>query len=107
MVKNNFRNNYINTNTLCPLCEEHEDDQNHLFQCEKIKSVYTKPINCKIDDIFSDDENLLDAGILELLFENPLVGIRFPQEMNHAEADFQQLLTIIYPDFEKQRFLFG
>ena len=59
MVKNNFRNNYINTNTLCPLCEEHEDDQNHLFQCEKIKSVYTKPINCKIDDIFSDDENLL------------------------------------------------
>ena len=59
MVKNNFRNNYRNTNTLCPLCEEHEDDQNHLFQCEKIKSVYSKPINCEMDDIFSDDENLL------------------------------------------------
>ena len=26
LVKNNFRNNYVNTNILCPLCELHDDN---------------------------------------------------------------------------------
>ena len=42
LVKNNFRNNYRNTNTQCPLCEKHEDDQEHILRCEKIIPHYRK-----------------------------------------------------------------
>ena len=59
MVKNNFRNNYRNTNTLCPLCHEQEDDQGHLFECKKIKELYQDQVHCSIDDIYSSDEDVL------------------------------------------------
>ena len=59
MVKNNFRNNYKNTNTLCPLCNEHEDDQSHILQCHKIQEVYKQEVKCKIEDVFSNDEEVL------------------------------------------------
>ena len=59
MVKNNFRNNYRNTNTLCPLCQEQEDSQGHLFECRKIKDLYHKQVQCSIDDIYSSDEDVL------------------------------------------------
>ena len=36
LVKINFRNNYKNTDTLCPLCEENEDSQKHIFECDVI-----------------------------------------------------------------------
>ena len=38
MVKNNFRRNYENTNILCPLCEQINDDQQHIFSCDVIQT---------------------------------------------------------------------
>ena len=58
LVKNNFRNNYKNTNILCPLCHEQDDTQEHLFQCKKIALVHSVN-DCKYQDIFSDDVKVL------------------------------------------------
>ena len=73
MVKNNFRNNYRNTNTLCPLCEEHNDDQDHLLQCCKILAEYKRKITCKMDDIYSNNESILFTAAQTI---NDLVEIR-------------------------------
>ena len=59
LVKNNFRNNYINTNTLCPLCETCEDNQGHIFQCVEILEKEDQEVDCVIDDIFCEDEETL------------------------------------------------
>ena len=65
MVKNNFRNNYKNTNTLCPLCEKENDDQEHVFVCEKIVQQYGRHIFNKYTDIFSDDiDTLFNVAII-------------------------------------------
>ena len=65
MVKNNFRNNYKNTNTLCPLCEKENDDQEHVFVCEKIVQQYGRHILNKYTDIFSDDiDTLFNVAII-------------------------------------------
>ena len=53
MVKNNFRNNYRNTNINCPLCEESEDTQEHMFQCSKIMAVFSD-FTCNHGDVYSD-----------------------------------------------------
>ena len=58
LVKNNFRNNYKNTNILCPLCEKHDDTQQHIMICEKTIGV-TNDFACTYDDIFSIDMNRL------------------------------------------------
>ena len=57
LVKNNFRNNYKNTNILCPLCEEKDDTQEHIFECKNIKSIYRD--ESKYEDIFSKDMEVL------------------------------------------------
>ena len=59
LVKNNFRNNYKNTDILCPLCHQQNDDQDHLLTCIKIKEMYTGHIDVVMDDIFSADINKL------------------------------------------------
>ena len=59
MVKNNFRNNYVNTNILCPLCNKHEDNQGHLLTCEKIIEKNSEEVDCKIEDIFSKNQDTL------------------------------------------------
>ena len=56
LFKNNFRNNYCNTNILCPLCEKYEDTQEHLFRCEKISMV--EEIG-EYEDIFSSNVDKL------------------------------------------------
>ena len=73
MVKNNFRRNYENTNTLCPLCEHENDDQQHIFNCDVILSHYNKPIQHTHNDIFSSDADILLSVTLEL---SELVEIR-------------------------------
>ena len=59
LVKNNFRNNYRNTNILCPLCDKHNDDQEHLLLCETILQHHGEKISSQIEDIFSEDEDTL------------------------------------------------
>ena len=65
LVKNNFRSNYVNTDTLCPVCKVEEDTQEHLFKCEKIVDNVDENKNCVYEDIFSDDpEKLLNVGFV-------------------------------------------
>ena len=73
LVKNNFRNNYTNNNTLCPVCNDQEDTQEHLFECKKIMDVYEGTKQFGYNDIFSHNaDNLL--GVATLL--KKLVDIR-------------------------------
>ena len=59
LVKINFRNNYKNTDTLCPLCEKNEDSQKHIFECDVIKESYEKEIQCSQEDVFTNDKEKL------------------------------------------------
>ena len=85
LVKNNFRNNYVNTNILCPLCETCEDNQGHVFQCVKILEKADQEIDCDIDDIFCEDEEKLFTVATTL---KRLVNIREmliePEEADNA-----------------------
>ena len=65
LVKNNFRNNYINTNILCPLCEQADDSQEHLFECRNIIQVHGE-VSCTHSDIFSHDSEKLHTVALTL-----------------------------------------
>ena len=67
MVKNNFRNNYTNTNTSCPLCKNENDDQQHIFDCNIIQQQYNEPIKHSIDDIYSSDADTLLSVSEEIL----------------------------------------
>ena len=58
-VRNNFRNNYAQTNTLCPLCSLAEDSQEHLLECNIIKRNCNDDKDCVYDDLFSDDSDKL------------------------------------------------
>ena len=58
-VKNNFRNNYINTNLTCPLCQQQQDDQQHIFECITIRQQHNKTIIHSHDDIYSEDTDTL------------------------------------------------
>lgn len=71
LVKNNFRNNYQNTNILCPLCEEKDDTQEHLFACKELNRVTEK--DCKYEDIFSNEIEVL-LNVAKNLKE--IVGLR-------------------------------
>ena len=73
LVKNNFRNNYINTNTLCPVCNDEEDTQEHLFECKQVMERCKGNKEFKYQDIFSDNNDTL-LGVSLLLKE--LVDIR-------------------------------
>ena len=71
LVKNNFRNNYKNTNILCPLCEEKDDTQEHLFACKDLNHVTEN--DCKYEDIFSNEIEVL-LNVAKNLKE--IVGLR-------------------------------
>ena len=73
LVKNNFRNNFRNTNTLCPLCGTHNDSQEHIFDCREIFNVLKKEAVHKHDDIFSSNLDVLHGVTLTLM---ELVKIR-------------------------------
>ena len=61
LVKNNFRNNYRNTDLLCPVCREEDDSQEHLFSCKPIRQIYVASHKC--EDIYSSNANtLLDVA---------------------------------------------
>ena len=59
LVKNNFRNNYRNTNIQCPLCDLHEDTQAHLFECEKVVAGLSENISSKPVDVYSNNIDTL------------------------------------------------
>ena len=59
MVKNNFRQNYRNTDTLCPLCGMNNDTQEHILKCFKIIKSYQRKIQCSYEDIYSPDIDTL------------------------------------------------
>ena len=62
MIKNNFRNNYKNTNIACPLCHKTDDTQEHLFVCEILMHRDTSD-ECVYEEIFSqDNEELLKVA---------------------------------------------
>ena len=63
-VKNNFRNNYRQTDILCPLCKSADDTQEHLFQCKVVeKSLLDGSVSSVYNDIFSEDvDKLLAVG---------------------------------------------
>ena len=73
-VKNNFRSNYEQANTLCPLCKKEEDTQEHMFTCEVISSKCEEK-QCeenqtiRYEDIFTKDLNQLlkAANLLQAL----------------------------------------
>ena len=69
----NFRNNYKNTNILCPLCQHVDDSQEHLFECPKIRETYDRNVYCEYDDIFSQDTEKLYAVACEL---KELIAVR-------------------------------
>ena len=57
LVKNNFRNNYRNTDLLCPICGEEDDSQEYIFSCEPIRNIYLASHKC--EDIYSSNANTL------------------------------------------------
>ena len=57
-VRNNFRNNYKQQSTLCPVCEDGEDSQEHLFDCKPIQEIVDTR-DCEYEDIFSTDVDTL------------------------------------------------
>ena len=57
LVKNNFRNNYRNTNIMCPLCEDSDDTQEHLFECKAMRDVTSEDV--QYNDIFSSETEVL------------------------------------------------
>ena len=57
-MKNNFRNNYKLSNTICPMCEAEDDTQEHLFRCQKIMELLphnTFNQGISYEDIFEND----------------------------------------------------
>ena len=62
-VRNNFRNNYKNCCTLCPLCKEEEDSQEHLFCC---RALNPHLLTSTHEDIYSNNADLLLNVGLEL-----------------------------------------
>ena len=59
LVKNNFRNNYRNTNINCPICDAQDDKQEHIFECHNILIEYSKQMTCRAEDIYSNDLDVL------------------------------------------------
>ena len=59
MVKNNFRNNYRNTDVLCPLCGVNNDTQEHILKCYKLIKSYKGTVQCSYKDIYSPDIDTL------------------------------------------------
>ena len=73
LVKSNFENNFQNTNTLCPLCGLFNDNQEHLFECTKIREEYNQDITHNHEDVFSTNIDTL-LEVAQMLLE--LVKIR-------------------------------
>ena len=83
-VRNNFRNNYVLSNILCPMCEETDDTQEHLFQCRKIRELLPLEVfnqGFSYEDIFANDCDTL-LGVARLLKQ--IVNIREQWSENNA-----------------------
>ena len=85
LVKNNFRNNYRNTNILCPLCEKSDDTQEHLFSCKSINQQCKHQYN----DIFSEDIDTLLGVARELKELVEARDLLLTPENNEEESNSQ------------------
>ena len=80
-VRNNFRNNYQQTDTLCPLCKNEDDTQEHMFKCETIiQTLHHENIDVVYEDIFSADTNRL-LGVARHLKQLTQTRIDLENEM--------------------------
>ena len=59
LVKNNFRNNYKNTNIDCPICFQESDTQEHLFKCKGITNKLEEGNDANYEDIFASNVDTL------------------------------------------------
>ncbi len=62
-VRNNFRNKYLCT--LCPLCAQCEDSQQHLLECPVVRGYHNTTI--LYNDIFTNDNDKLLIAAKELM----------------------------------------
>ena len=86
-VRNNFRNNYLTQGTLCPVCHEYEDSQEHLFDCVPITLMVDKH-ECEYEDIFSNDTNTL-LKVSKVLKQ--IVKAREKLEEERREEEIEEL----------------
>ena len=84
-VRNNFRNNYVAHDTICPVCHKCEDSQEHLFDCEPV-TLMVDEHGCKYDDIFSDDINKL-LKVSKVLKQIVKAREKFEDEQNKQGAE--------------------
>ena len=63
-VKNNFRNNYVNMDLKCRFCEMQTETIEHIYKCQVILNIMG-PINCKYEDLFSEDINIVYKASLK------------------------------------------
>ena len=84
-VRNNFRNNYVAHDTICPVCHKCEDSQEHLFDCEPV-TLMVDEHECKYDDIFSDDINKL-LKVSKVLKQIVKAREKFEDEQNKQGAE--------------------
>ena len=58
-VRNNYKNKYMNDSLLCPLCNQHIDNQENVLLCKELNSSQ----NTKYDDLFSPDLDVVAKTI--------------------------------------------
>ena len=84
-VRNNFRNNYLAQDTMCPVCHESEDSQEHLFDCVPI-TLMVDQHECKYEDIFSKNINTL-LKVSKVLKQIVDAREKFEDEHNEEEDE--------------------
>ena len=84
-VRNNFRNNYRVQGTICPVCHEYEDSQEHLFDCEPIKLTIDGH-DCKYEDIFSNNIDTL-FKVSNVLKQIVKIREEFEDEQEEGELE--------------------
>ena len=87
LVKNNYRNNYKNTDIRCPLCLQDDDTQEHIFKCPKLLEGMSEKVSCQVDDLYTDDLDTLYSTSCTL---KKLVEIRENILNSDGEVDRQE-----------------
>ena len=58
-IQENFKQKYVNTNLLCPLCKDENESQQHILKCRvllsKFETTNVTKENVTYEDLFSPD----------------------------------------------------